>query len=95
MIIGSLNIEKENSLYTISTASTITCGNEHPLCSLLFQSFQCNDKFSLSYSNSISSLYDFIQSNRFTINTATLLLQSMNTQIQFLLEKISPFPLLT
>ena len=87
MIIGSLNIEKENSLYTISTASTITCGNEHPLCSLLFQSFQCNDKFSLSYSNSISSLYDFIQSNRFTINTATLLLHSMNTQIQFLLEK--------
>jgi len=87
MIIGSLDIQKENSIYTMSTISTINGGNEHPLFSLMLQSFDCNDKFNLSYSNSISSLHDFIQSKRFTINTATVLIQSMNTQIQFLLGK--------
>jgi hypothetical protein len=87
MLIGSIDIQKDNAVYVISNLTTCI---EHPFFSSLFQSFDYfANTSSSSYSlcaKSIVSLDQFIQSTQFNITTATLFLHSIYYQIQNLLE---------
>jgi hypothetical protein len=88
MLIGSIDIQKEDAVYIISN---LTMCIDHPYFATLFQSFDYFTKTSLSSSyslcaKSILSLDQFIQSTQFNITTATLLLHSIYYQIQYLLE---------
>jgi hypothetical protein len=94
MLIGSIDIQKDNAVYVISNLSMCI---ENPFFSRLFQSFEyfanassvVSSSSSSSYSlcaKSIVSLDQFIQSTQFNITTATLFLHSIYYQIQSLLE---------
>ncbi len=88
MLIGSIDIQKDNAVYVISNLTTCI---EHPFFSSLFQSFGhfANTSSSSSYSlcaKSIVPLDQFIQSTQFNITSATLFLHSIYYQIQNLLE---------
>jgi len=86
MLIGSIDIQKDNAVYVISNLSMCI---ENPFFSRLFQSFEYFANTATSYSlcaKSIVSLDQFIQSTQFNITTATLFLHSIYYQIQNLLE---------
>jgi len=81
MIIGSLELEYQASHNIVKITS-----NEHSLLQLLFPNNHPLLLFGSHsfYADKVSSLSDFIQSNRFSILMAAKLLGTMYTQIQHL-----------
>ena len=88
MLIGSLHISTEN--YTYQIANFTNC-SKHPFFSHMIDLFPVKPTYNipgdqLYCSDSIVPLSEFIQTNSFTIQTATKLLYSIYYQIQVLHE---------
>ena len=83
MIIGSLDITKKDDLYQFSHSKEIS-NDKNSNFSILLQSFQLEHNSILYCANSIQTLDKFIDSNSFTITTASVMLSSLYEQIVFL-----------